>query len=67
MSASSLKYLVNPPIKPEALYYRELYEEIFPNRDTAVKLWIPRTDWGCSADPSGRAQKSHISYDTKLV
>jgi len=67
VSASSLKYLVNPPIKPEALYYRELYEEIFPNRDTAVKLWIPRTDWGCSADPSGRAQKSHISYDTKLV
>jgi hypothetical protein len=27
--------------------------------------WIPREDWGCSSDPSGRAQKVHTESYVK--
>ena len=38
-----------------------VFEELFPNRETAVKKWMPMTEWeGVSSDPSGRAQGSHI-------
>ena len=45
--------------------YRKMFEEQFPNRETNVKMWIPKTEWkGVNADPSGRAQQIHQqSYD----
>lgn len=53
-------YSVNPPKTKEALYYREEFEKIFPNRSNICKQWIPKMDWkGVSYDPSGRAQESH--------
>ena len=68
LNKASIKYLVNPPSTKEALMYREIYERMFPNRETAVKLWKPRTDWnGVGEDPSGRAQKSHIDFYSKLI
>jgi asparagine synthase (glutamine-hydrolysing) len=53
----------NTPATKEAYYYRQIFEEMFPHQSCAatVHKWIPRTDWGCSADPSGRAQGVHIS------
>lgn len=57
----------NTPLSKEGFYYRQVFEEIFPNKSCikTVKQWIPRLDWGCSADPSGRAQKVHVA--TKQV
>lgn len=41
--------------------------DLFPS-ETAAKTavrWIPRGDWGCSADPSGRSVKIHnAAYGT---
>jgi len=56
-----LIYPHNTPDTEEAFYYRMVFEELFPNRETAVKKWMPMTEWeGVSSDPSGRAQGSHI-------
>ena len=46
----------------EELYYKQLFNELFPNREDVVDRWIPKTDWsGVSYDPSGRAQSAHVS------
>lgn len=48
------------PRTREALYYRRIFDKLFPNRSSIVPRWVPRTDWdGVSYDPSGRAQKVH--------
>lgn len=54
-------YPLNTPSTKEAFYYREVFEELFPG-DTSINSsshWVPRLDWGCAQDPSGRAQKVH--------
>lgn len=55
------RYAINTPSTKEAYYYRSLFEEIFPGDDASktVKRWIPRRDWGCPEDPSGRVQSVH--------
>ncbi len=46
----------------EELYYKQLFNELFPNREDVVDRWIPKTQWeGVSYDPSGRAQSVHVS------
>eukprot|EP01100_Stratorugosa_tubuloviscum_P014354 TRINITY_DN763_c0_g6_i1.p1 TRINITY_DN763_c0_g6~~TRINITY_DN763_c0_g6_i1.p1 ORF type:complete len:547 (-),score=288.65 TRINITY_DN763_c0_g6_i1:85-1725(-) len=54
---------IDTPTTQEAYYYREIFDKMFPTASAraTVQRWIPRVDWGCSTDPSGRAQKSHIS------
>lgn len=54
-------YPINTPATKEAFYYRALFEELFPGKSFAqtVTKWVPRLDWGCSQDPSGRAQTVH--------
>lgn len=56
-------YPFNTPPTKEAFYYRALYEEMFPGEAYAktVTRWVPRVDWGCQADPSGRAQAVHTA------
>lgn len=47
----------------EAVWIRDIFEKHFPSKtaaETTVR-WIPRTDWGMSSDPSGRAVKIHDS------
>lgn len=52
----------------EAIYYRKIFDELFPGRASIVPRWIPQMDWeGVSHDPSGRAQKVHTSADTSLM
>ncbi|KAK9686835.1 asparagine synthetase [Basidiobolus ranarum] len=56
------------PQTKEAYWYREIFEEHFPQEacTESVVRWIPRGDWGCPADPSGRAQKVHnAAYEPK--
>ncbi len=57
-----INYKTDIPKTKEALYYRKIFDELFPNRENIVPRWIPRTDWdGVSYDPSGRAQKVHVN------
>jgi asparagine synthase (glutamine-hydrolysing) len=51
------------PDTKEAFWYRTLFDELFPNpaSESTVQRWIPRSDWGCPTDPSGRAQKVHCA------
>ncbi|KAJ1657184.1 asparagine synthetase [Dispira simplex] len=57
------RWPTDTPSNKEAYYYRHLFELSFPQPacSESVVRWIPRTDWGCSDDPSGRAQKIHES------
>ncbi|PVV02674.1 hypothetical protein BB560_002858 [Smittium megazygosporum] len=54
-------YPDDTPDTKEAYLYREFFDRLFPNPASkkSVVRWIPRTDWGVSSDPSGRAQKVH--------
>ena len=62
LSLGQEKYTINPPHSKEALYFREIFEELFPNSAQTVDYWIPNTSWeGVNADPSGRAQQVHES------
>jgi asparagine synthase (glutamine-hydrolysing) len=72
-------YPYNTPTTREAFFFRSVFESYYcpeslcPTNDdklpilqTVVK-WIPRRDWGCAEDPSGRAQVAHASsYDKGL-
>ena len=62
------------PATREAFCYRRIFEGFFcpptaefseneykkPILETVVR-WVPRKDWGCNEDPSGRAQNTHIN------
>ncbi|KAF5391260.1 hypothetical protein D9757_001988 [Collybiopsis confluens] len=53
----------NTPDTKEAYYIREIFDGLFPSEaaaSTAIR-WIPRGDWGCAADPSGRSVSIHNS------
>ncbi|KAF8654096.1 hypothetical protein AX16_003629 [Volvariella volvacea WC 439] len=55
------RWPVDTPDTKEAYYIREIFEGLFPSEaaaKTAVR-WIPRGDWGCSSDPSGRSVSIH--------
>ena len=50
----------NIPKNKEELYYFEIFNRLFPNKQDIVSRWIPRTDWdGVNYDPSGRVQNVH--------
>ncbi|KAJ7632561.1 hypothetical protein FB45DRAFT_1146898 [Roridomyces roridus] len=55
------------PTTKEAYLIRQIFDEFFPSEaaaSTAVR-WIPRGDWGCAADPSGRSVSIHnAAYET---
>jgi len=54
------KYNSDIPKNKEELYYRRIFDRLFPERQDIVPRWIPKTDWdGVGYDPSGRAQKVH--------
>ncbi|KAG5653973.1 hypothetical protein H0H81_008841 [Sphagnurus paluster] len=49
------------PDTKEAYFIREIFDGLFPSQtaaSTAVR-WIPRGDWGCASDPSGRSVSIH--------
>lgn len=55
------RWPTDTPTTKEAYWYREVFEMHYPQKACmkSIVRWIPRTDWGCSTDPSGRAQSSH--------
>ncbi|KAJ3264564.1 asparagine synthetase, partial [Blyttiomyces sp. JEL0837] len=61
LARASVMYPHDTPKTKEAFWYRRVFERHFPQRACleSVVRWIPRSDWGCPEDPSGRAQKAH--------
>jgi len=60
-SVKDSKYKNDLPKNKEELYYRRIFDSIFPDRENIVPRWIPKTEWdGVGYDPSGRAQQVHI-------
>ena len=59
-------YPYNTPQTTEAFYYRQIFEKLYPSRETTVKAWAPNTKWlGInSSDPSGRVNDCHINTTT---
>ncbi|EGN95419.1 hypothetical protein SERLA73DRAFT_186400 [Serpula lacrymans var. lacrymans S7.3] len=61
------RWPLETPDTKEAYFIREIFDGLFPLEAaarTAVR-WIPRGDWGCSADPSGRSVSIHnAAYGT---
>ncbi|CAN6624672.1 hypothetical protein TRVA0_010S00496 [Trichomonascus vanleenenianus] len=51
------------PTTKEAYWYRTMFDELFPEKAAAstVMRWIPKAEWGCAEDPSGRYVKSHAA------
>ncbi|EIW85021.1 asparagine synthase [Coniophora puteana RWD-64-598 SS2] len=60
------RFPLETPDTKEAYFIREIFDGLFP-QETAAKTavrWIPRGDWGCAADPSGRSVSIHnAAYD----
>jgi asparagine synthase (glutamine-hydrolysing) len=45
------KYMINPPYDKESLYYREMFESYFPNKDTLIPYFW-KQPFMDSEDPS---------------
>lgn len=63
MKDAATRYPSDTPETKEAYFIRQTFEGHFPS-DTAASTavrWIPRADWGCASDPSGRAVAIHES------
>lgn len=61
LASAGERWSRDTPTTKEAYWYRTIFDKLFPNpaAQTTVQRWIPRADWGCPEDPSGRAQKTH--------
>ncbi|CDO92506.1 unnamed protein product [Kluyveromyces dobzhanskii CBS 2104] len=55
------------PTTKEAYWYRLKFDALFPQKTAAstVMRWIPKADWGCAEDPSGRYAKIHDQHVDK--
>lgn len=67
LAGAAQRWPKDTPTTHEAYWYRSLFEQHFPQPACleSVVRWVPRKDWGCNEDPSGRAQKVHSSTTAK--
>ncbi|CAO3622371.1 unnamed protein product [Mucor fragilis] len=68
LAQAGSRWSKDTPDTKEAYMYRVMFEQWFPQPacTASVVRWIPRADWGCPSDPSGRAQKVHEqAYEEK--
>lgn len=63
LANASQRYKIDTPETKEAYMIREIFESHFPSDSAAATSvrWIPKKEWGCAADPSGRAVAIHDS------
>lgn len=49
------------PTTKEAYWYRCMFDDLFKSKAAAdtVMRWIPKAEWGCHSDPSGRFASIH--------
>jgi len=52
------------PTTKEAYWYRLKFDALYPQATAAatVMRWIPKADWGCAEDPSGRYAQIHEQH-----
>lgn len=52
------------PTTKEAFWYRLKFDALFPQKTAAdtVMRWVPKADWGCAEDPSGRFAQIHDQH-----
>ena len=67
METAATRFPVNTPTSKEAYFYREIFQQHFPQDSAAktVKRWIPK--WQKDLDPSGRANETHVAPGMKKV
>lgn len=55
------------PTTREAYWYRLKFDALFPQKTAAdtVMRWVPKADWGCAEDPSGRFAQIHDQHVKK--
>lgn len=55
------------PDTKEAYWIRDLFQQSFPEPAviSTVRKWIPKSEWGVSSDPSGRAVSIHTAATGK--
>lgn len=54
------KFVFNKPKTKDALYFRMIFDQIYPNRDSIIKhYWLPRFQKEEVLDPSARVLKSY--------
>lgn len=61
MAKAAERWSISPPETKEAYLIREIFDGHFPSDSaagTAVR-WVPKKEWGCAADPSGRSVAIH--------
>ncbi|KJE91559.1 asparagine synthetase, variant [Capsaspora owczarzaki ATCC 30864] len=62
LASAAVRFPHDTPQTKEAYWYREMFDEQFPATvASTVMRWIPKGEWGCNADPSGRFQTVHSS------
>ncbi len=57
LKSYQINFSYNTPQTKEALWYRDLFFNIFGKGSNTVKCWIPT--WSNNTDPSGRVQIYH--------
>lgn len=66
MAKAAERWSISPPDTKEAYLIREIFDGHFPSdsaASTAVR-WVPKKEWGCASDPSGRSVAIHEqAYD----
>lgn len=66
-SAPKVSWGEDIPTTKEAYWYRLKFDALFPQQTVAdtVMRWVPKADWGCAEDPSGRYAKIHEQHVEK--
>lgn len=62
LERARVQYPHGTPFTKESLWYREIFEELYPGRGSLVKdFWMPNKSWeGCNvSDPSARVLKNY--------
>ncbi|KAF9053558.1 glutamine-hydrolyzing asparagine synthase [Hymenopellis radicata] len=66
LSKAAERWPDSPPDTKEGYYIRDVFDDLFKSKaaaSTAVR-WLPRGDWGCASDPSGRSVSIHSAAYT---
>ncbi|ORX43088.1 asparagine synthase [Hesseltinella vesiculosa] len=60
-ATAASRWTKDVPTTKEAFMYRVMFEDWYPQEacTASVVRWIPKAEWGCPEDPSGRAQGVH--------
>ncbi|MDR6967680.1 asparagine synthase (glutamine-hydrolyzing) [Flavobacterium arsenatis] len=67
MEQAKDRFPYNTPTTKEAYYYRDIFNQYYPQVSAAqtVRKWIPK--WQENLDPSGRANAAHVQADTEIA